>query len=282
MKDIHSVGIIGLGLIGGSLARDLTALGVRVRAADTDDDVLRLAMDEGVVDARLDPSRPETFDVDVAVIATPVSEALCVMVKWSELLARARVATDVCSTKRTIEDGAVRAGLAHRFIGSHPLAGDHRSGWSASRQGLFAEHTVYVCPGPDARHELLGLVHDFWSGVGAIAEVIDAYAHDRLLAWTSHLPQAASSALARALAAAGIPRSSLGPGGRDMTRLASSNADMWTAIALDNAESLSAALDSLEGELAVLRRALVRADREAVQQFFRASETGATAGHSLS
>ncbi|MGH7448275.1 MAG: prephenate dehydrogenase dimerization domain-containing protein, partial [Longimicrobiales bacterium] len=101
-----------------------------------------------------------------------------------------------------------------------------------------------------------------------VPETIEAGEHDRLLAWTSHLPQAASTALARALGRAGVHLDRLGPGGRDMTRLAHSSADIWTPTALDNAASLSRALACLESELAALREALEREDGQAVREFF--------------
>ena len=104
--------------------------------------------------------------------------------------------------------------------------------------------------------------------MGALPETIDAAAHDHLLAWTSHLPQAASTALARALGGAGIIPGALGPGGRDMTRLASSSPDLWTGVVLDNATALAEGLAALEREVARLQAALHAGDREVVHEFF--------------
>lgn len=279
MPGIHSVGIIGLGLIGGSLARDLTVRGVRVHAADADPRSLRSALAEGAIDNLLEPSLDGLDRLDMVIIAVPVSAALKLFRHQAAPLAAAKLITDVCSTKQSLMQAAAEAGLADRFVGGHPLAGDHRAGWSASRRDLFRGATVYLCNcdqhdpqehAYEARETPLARVRRMWESVGARCELIDAREHDRTLAWSSHLPQAASTALARALDCAGISRDGLGPGGRDMTRLALSSPDMWTPIAMDNAASLGPALAQMECELARLRDALARADEDAVRRFFEA------------
>lgn len=267
MTRIRSVGIFGLGLIGGSLARDLSQRGVRVCAYDRDGASLRAALDAGVVSAPLDKSCADTADLDALVIALPVNAALELLSATADRLAGVPLISDVCSTKRTIVQAAQRLGL-RQFVGAHPLAGDHRTGWAASRAGLFTGATVYFCPTDATPAAPLAMLQQLWAHTGAFAEIIDAEAHDRLVALTSHLPQAASTALARVLASAGIPRDRLGPGGRDMVRLARSPADTWTPIALDNARSLGAALAALEQELATMREALDRDDQAAVHGFF--------------
>jgi prephenate dehydrogenase len=102
------------------------------------------------------------------------------------------------------------------------------------------------------------------------------------LAWTSHLPQAASTALALALASAKIQPADLGPGGRSMTRLAGSSPEMWTDIALDNATALSGTLVALEEQLRDLRAALARGDTESIRGFFTAGRRWSTTGHGSS
>ena len=273
MTTVRSVGIIGIGLIGGSLARDLAARAIRVLAHDSDPATLRAALDAGVIHAPLDPAHVDTADLDAVVIATPVTAALELFASSADSLARVPLITDVCSTKRTIGETAHRLGL-DRFIGAHPLAGDYRSGWPAARANLFRSATVYLCPTAATPAEPLAVLRALWESVGAVPEIIDAGDHDRLLAWTSHLPQAAATALARAIAGAGIDLDRLGPGGRDMTRLAHSSADVWTPIALDNAVPLSRALAQLESELGILRDALDRGDGDAVHRYFELKRTG--------
>jgi prephenate dehydrogenase len=102
--------------------------------------------------------------------------------------------------------------------------------------------------------------------------------HDLELAWTSHLPHMGSASLALALARAGVGRDYLGPGGRDVTRLAGSSPEMWTAIALDNAEALEAAMQEAEREIASLRAAIKRADRQELKELLAEARKWAETG----
>ncbi|HEX2094577.1 MAG TPA: prephenate dehydrogenase [Longimicrobiaceae bacterium] len=271
MREVGSVAVVGLGLIGGSLARDLAARGVRVLAHDRDPAAVSAALREGVVHAALGASLEGVEEVDLLVLAVPVSAAPAVLARVLPRLGSVRLVTDVGSTKESVCSAAASLGIGDRFVGSHPLAGSHRSGWSASREGLFRGARVFLTPTPHTREDALSLAREVWTGIGARPETLDATGHDRLLAWTSHLPQAAASALARALAGAGIPPAELGPGGRDATRLAASSPEMWTAIALDNAVPLSTAVEALHAQLGDLHAALLRRDPEALRSFFTAA-----------
>ncbi len=272
MTGIESVAVVGLGLMGGSLARDLAAAGVRVLGADLDPDTLRAARRAGVVTGTLDDDATP-LAVDAVVLAVPVRRAPGVLHSLAPRLAGATLVTDLGSTKRSIVEEAEAGGLGPRFVGSHPIAGDHRSGWAASRTGLYRDAKVLLSPAPSSTPETVARAIDLWTAVGATTEVLDAAEHDRRLAWSSHLPQAAATALAAALADAGVRPDDLGPGGRGATRLAGSSPTMWTDIALDNAEALAHALGGLEMHLAGLRRALNHGDEEKVRAFFeRGSE----------
>jgi prephenate dehydrogenase len=263
-----TIAVLGLGLIGGSLARDLAAAGARVLGHDADDATLAAAREAGVVAEALDDELEGLEAAEVAVLAVPVAAAPALLARAAPRLAGARLVTDVGSTKRAIVAAAAETGLADRFVGGHPLAGDHRSGWSATRTGLFRGMPVYLCPSPASSPAAVARAVELWCAVGAVPETVDAESHDRRVAWTSHLPQAASSALARALAAAGVPRAGLGPGGRDVTRLAAGSAAMWCGIALENAAELDRALAALGAEVDRLRAALRAGDRDAVHAWF--------------
>ena len=263
--------VVGLGLMGGSLARDLAALGVEVHAHDRDPATLRAARAEGVVRAELGASMEGVEGAELLVLAVPVTAAAAVLERVAPRLGADAVVTDLGSTKASIQRAATELGLAERFVGSHPLAGDHRAGWEASRRGLFADAPVYLCPTPATHPRALREVRELWLRLGARPEVTDAEAHDRRLAWTSHLPQIAASALAHTLAGGGLDRQSLGPGGRDTTRLAGSSPEMWTAVCLDNADSLEAALGALIDDLASFRLALRSRDAERIHPFLAAA-----------
>lgn len=267
---VGTVALAGLGLIGGSLARDLAARGVRVLAYDRDPGTLRAALAEGVAHAALGPALEGAEAAEVVVFALPVTAAPDALRAALPHLRRARLVTDAGSTKRSVGAAAEALGIGARFVGSHPLAGSHEHGWGAARGGLFRGARVFLSPAARSTEEALRLARELWLGVGAEPEVVDPAEHDRLLAWTSHLPQAASTALALALAAEGVPPGELGPGGRGATRLAGSSPEMWAAIARDNADHLLPALDSLRGRLDELRAALARGDEPALHAFFAA------------
>jgi prephenate dehydrogenase len=254
--EIRTVAIIGLGLIGGSMARDLAARGVRVLGWDADGESLRAAVDAGAVHHPLPDDLRGVDQADVVVLAVPVLAAPKVLRRAVRAAPGARLITDAGSTKRSIMRAAEALGIGERFVGSHPLAGDHQSGWAASREGLFAGARVFLSPTHSTEDEAMRTAAALWKMAGAHPEVVDAAEHDRRLAWTSHLPQMVSSALAAALAGQGIARGELGPGGRDVTRLAGSSPDMWADIAIDNAADLSGALQAAEDQLRTLRNAI--------------------------
>jgi prephenate dehydrogenase len=271
MTMFEDAAIIGLGLIGGSLARDLSARGVRVRAYDIDERHLQEAVQSGCVHESMDRSLAGVRESDLIVVAVPVDSATEVLQQIAPHAARAKLITDVGSTKTRIVERAAELGLASRFVGSHPMAGDHRSGWRASRLGLVDGARVYLCPPADAPRCIVDLAAEWWSWLGARPIVMSAELHDRKLAWTSHLPHMVSTALALALANANVERGDLGPGGRDMTRLAGSSADVWTAIARDNAAAIDTALVSAEREIAALRAALNGSNAEDLRERFAAA-----------
>jgi prephenate dehydrogenase len=140
--------------------------------------------------------------------------------------------TDVASLKLPVAEAARVAGLADRWVGSHPMAGAESSGFWASRADLYEGATVWITPANDnaADGPHRQTVERLWSSLGGKPRAIEASEHDRLMALASHLPQLASNALARTLGRSEIDPSDLGPGGRDMTRLAGSSPEMWTDL----------------------------------------------------
>lgn len=265
-----TVAIIGLGLIGGSLARGLAAQGARVLGYDRDVDTLGAALASGAVASPLSASFEESAAADAIVLAVPVTDSPALLPRIGRYCRTDALLTDVGSTKQTITAAALAAGLAKQFVGSHPLAGDHRSGWHAARPELFAGMRVFLCPTDESAPASVDRALALWRLVGGEPLLISPSDHDRLVAWTSHLPQAAAYALAAALADAGIPRAALGPGGRDTMRLAASPAELWTGIALDNAGALAPALAATRASLEAVEQALLAGNRERLHELFAA------------
>lgn len=275
---MKAAGVIGLGLIGGSIARELVAQGVRVLGWDRDAAQLHAALADGGITAALGPDWSGIEDVDAAILAVPPGAAPEVLRALAPRLAGVRLVTDAASTKQSVVRAARDLGIGARFVGSHPLAGDHRSGWGASRLGLFKGARVFLCPTEQTEGAAVAAAHALWTGFGARTEVVDAAEHDRGIAWTSHLPQVVSSALAVALARAGVGPAALGPGGRDVTRLAGSSPELWADIARDNAAELGAACRVLQGCLAEWERAIAAHDPDQIHALFAAGNRWAREG----
>ena len=258
------VGIVGLGLIGGSLARDLIARGVDVIAYDREFDRLRKSADPVLARVRLVESVREVAAAESVVIAVPVAAALSVLEALVPVIGSAHLIMDVGGTKAAVVAQAETLGIGQRFIGCHPLAGDHRSGWEASRTGLFADATIFLCRPASAGDDRALAAERFWRSLDALPLWMEAETHDRRLAFSSHLPHMLAAALALTLQDAGVARAELGPGGSDMTRLSASSPELWTDIAVQNADVLSDALRACETTLLALRIAVQSRDAQRI------------------
>jgi Prephenate dehydrogenase len=266
MTPIERVAIVGLGLMGGSLARALAERDVRVLGYDSAPDSLDAAEGEGIVHERLGAQLTGIESADVVIFALPVDATMSLLPRLAPRLAGVHLVMDVASTKRSIVGAASSVGLGERYVGAHPLTGSHRSGWRASRANLFDDARVFLCPTPDTTAESLRLAESFWRALRSGVEVLDAAVHDEQMSWRSHLPQVLSTTLALTLRDAGVQRSALGPGGRDMTRLAGSSPALWMSIVQDNTASLVNSLSAMERQLRNFREALERANGDATRK----------------
>lgn len=253
------VGVVGLGLIGGSLARRLKAdeSPPRIVACSLDRTDLDRATEEGVVDRTTTDPAEVAASAELVVYATPIDVTLELLEAHRHAWTDGAVVTDVASLKEPVARRVREIGAEARWVGSHPMAGSEESGYGASRSDLFDDAPVYlVRAGAGAREARV--VEDVWRRTGARPRWVEADEHDRRMIWASHLPQLVSNALAGALAKREVPPDDLGPGGRDMTRLAGSAPDLWRGL-LEAAgerevEGLTAVVDELERLRDLLRR----------------------------
>jgi len=260
----EKIGIIGLGLIGGSIAlaaRELwpTSLVIAVDHKD----VLETAMRLHAIDVAADD--PVVLaEADIVVLAAPVVQNLAVLAELDEHVRTPAVVTDVGSTKRAIVEAARELPDRFTFIGGHPLAGAARSGLEYARPDLFRGRPWILTSGePRAAADALERLSSFVRALGAVPKAMTAEAHDRLVASLSHLPQLTASALMQVvgdrIGADGLALA--GRGLADTTRLASSPADIWKDIAATNADEIGPALDALIAVLEDLRKDLGDGDR---------------------
>jgi prephenate dehydrogenase len=270
-----SLAVIGLGAIGGSLAWQARRSGIaRVVGYSP-------ALAEGVqalkasaITEVADSAERAVRSAELVVLAVPPRATIELVGRLAPLLQPHAILTDVCSIKQPVMAAATKAGLAERFAGGHPLAGTHDSGFAAARPDRLRGCVVYVCEaGAPQSDRAARAVMRFWEDVLEASPVlIDPGAHDRQLAWTSHLPQAVAYVLAHALAQRRLGGISYGAGARDTTRLAASNPEMWLDILLYNQPAVEEALAYTERSLAELRELLAARDAAGLQRFLCAAQ----------
>lgn len=260
------VAIVGLGVMGGSVARGLAALPAPPRRTgwSPDEEERRAALAAGALDAVAPSWQDAVEDADLVVVAAPLSATCDLMAPLGHRADPACVLTDVASLKEPVREAAVRAGLAGRWVGSHPMCGSEASGFGASRADLFAGARVWTVVTPEVEDGVERTVAALWRALGAEPLGTEAAEHDRIMARLSHLPQLASNALARTLREGGIAAGELGPGGRDATRLAASSPEMWRDLLAHARPELVAALRSLEGHVGTLVDLLEAGDVDSI------------------
>jgi prephenate dehydrogenase len=270
-----SLAVVGLGAIGGSLAWQARLAGVpRVVGCSASRAEGVEALRANAITELADNPMKAVRGADFVVLAVPAQATLDLISRLAPSLGPETLLTDVCSVKGPVVARAVDAGLGARFAGGHPLAGTHASGFAAARPDRLRGCVVYVCDtGADGGDQAARQVMSFWRQVlEAQPVLIDAAAHDQQLAWTSHLPQAVASALAKALADRGLAGLSFGTGARDTTRLAASSPDMWLDILLYNRTAVTEALGAAEGAMAELRTLIANGNADGLRAFLSAAQ----------
>jgi len=258
------IGIVGLGLIGGSIALRVRELWPSSLVIAVDQkDVLEVAMRMHAIDVAAD-DLVVLAEADIVVLAAPVRQNIDLLQALDENIRQPAIITDTGSTKREIVASARTLPPRFTFIGGHPLAGAAQGGLERARPDLFAGRPwLLTSPPTDQGGAALDTLSAFVQALGAEPRVIAADAHDRLLAYLSHLPQLTASALMHVVGEA-VGQDGLGLAGRglsDTTRLASSPDDIWKDIAATNADEIGPALDALIEILQALRKDLRQGDR---------------------
>jgi prephenate dehydrogenase len=262
------VGIVGVGLIGGSIAIALRQRQPSTHIVIVDrPEVAATAIGRGLADA-VAPSAAALTDVDLIVLSVPISA----IVDALGVIGAARlpaVVTDVGSTKRHILEAA-RVARVGAFVGGHPMAGSERGGLEHARAGLLEGRRWFLVPG-DAPPARVTQVATFVRAIGAEPCEIDASAHDRTMAYVSHLPQIVSTVLMQQVGESvgleGLDHA--GRGLEDVTRLASSPSEIWQGILATNADFVGEAATKVATGLAELGARLK--DRPTVDRTFDAA-----------
>jgi prephenate dehydrogenase len=280
---INKLCIVGIGLIGGSLARALRVAGYAHEIVGYGRSVgnLQQAVELGVIDRAEVSLTDAVRHVDMVVLAVPVGCMAEILGEVGPALADQAVVTDVGSVKGSVI-AAARGALGKRFarfVPGHPLAGTEQSGVAASQADLFQGRRVILSPEPETDATATASVRAMWEAAGAEVATLSAVDHDRILAVSSHLPHMLAYCLMDMVVRHDDHRAILecaAGGFRDATRIAGSDPVMWRDICLANRDALLVALRQYHDDLGALAAAIEKSDGKWLYETFaRAKHTRA-------
>jgi prephenate dehydrogenase len=266
---IQRLAIVGVGLLGGSIALAARAHGLAREIVGIGRDRTRLEapLRAGAVDRVTTDLAAGVRDADVVVLAANVLANEQLLADAWPAVASSAVVTDVGSTKRGIVAAAERLPGAHRFVGSHPMAGSEKSGYAVATPDLFRGAIVIVTPGDASEPGAVKTVTSFWEAVGARVSALEPDTHDRVVAAISHLPHVVAWALVEAVGRfepAALPFAARGF--KDTTRIAAADTAMWTEILLSNRDTIASSLGAFRGALDDLERLIAAGDRGGIER----------------
>jgi prephenate dehydrogenase len=264
------VTIIGVGLLGGSLALAMKArnLAGTVRGVGRNPETLEKAAALGIIDSSHLESIEACHDADLVVICTPAGVVPSILDAIRPVCSETALITDVASTKAAICEHAARTWPAPlRFVGSHPMAGSEKFGPEYASAALYEGCYTILDTNPDAA-EARERVKTLWEAVGSKVVAIDPRLHDALVARTSHIPHIVAGCVARLVAAKADVTPVVGTGFRDVTRVAAGRPELWRDICLTNRAAIAEGIDALAQDLAEVQRMIAAGDADALDTFF--------------
>lgn len=274
----NHIAIAGLGLIGGSLARDIRGLGLAstITGFGRNPQRLKKACELGLIDSWHTDFTHGLAQADLIIIGTPVRLIPQQVFEMLPHVKQGAVITDVGSVKTTIvEQIEPKMPPGVFFIGGHPIAGTENSGFESAIQGLFKNHACVLTPTDTTDPDALKRLTAFWTAVGAHIVLMDRTTHDMIFAGISHLPHMVAFSLVNAVTDMEnfenqILQYSAG-GFRDFTRIAASDPVMWRDIALMNKDHILNAIGFFEKSLGSLKKRIAAGDASSIEQFFKKS-----------
>ena len=268
------LGFIGLGLIGGSIAKALKQAEPEYEliAYDIDERALMLAVKEGVITQALSEVNEAFGECDVVFLCAPVTQNDANLQKLAGYLKKDAILTDVGSVKGDIHTHIESMGLSDRFIGGHPMAGSEKTGYENARANLFENAYYMITPTKQTTEEALEQYKTLVKKTGAIPLVLSPEKHDYVTGAISHLPHVIAASLVNLIREEdkqdGVMKMIAAGGFRDITRIASSSPAMWEAICMTNTENIVKLLDAYIESLQSIRKTIGDQDSEKIYEFF--------------
>ena len=264
-----TVGIVGLGLIGGSFAKAYHEAGETVLACNRTEDTLRFAMLSGAVDGELTEENIGICDLVIIAVFPEAAEAF--LKRMAPHIGKKPVVIDACGTKRKICSMCfpIAEEYGFTYLGGHPMAGREYSGFKYARDDLFDHASMILCGHGDDDPAVLQRARDFFMKLGFLrVQFTTPKTHDEMIAYTSQLAHVVSSAYVKCPLADKHRGFSAGSFA-DMTRVARLNEDMWTELFFDNREALLPVVEDLVQRVTEYRDALRDEDREGMRKLLR-------------
>lgn len=263
--DFKNITIVGLGMIGGSIAKALKAKGFEgnVYGLDRDNIIIEKAYNDGVIHNSENDSKSIISKSDLVIMATPVGFFPNLLQSIKDDLKQGCIITDVGSVKKQVHEIANKIlGQDYIFIGGHPMIGSEKSGLGASKPHLF-ENAYYFVTGEEINNVALDRVKEFVEFLGAKVCTMTATEHDRVVARTSHIPHLTASLLVNLLDENSLI-DYVGGGFRDTTRIASGDPEMWGDIIINNKTEILSAIDGFMQQLEQFKKNLIEENQEEI------------------
>ncbi len=267
-SDNIQFGIVGLGLIGGSIAKSLKANNFDVYADDANQSNILSALNDKVILGTLDEM--DSSKAFALIFCVPVSAHKEVFKQHGDLINRAKLVTDCSSVKDSVlKDLKNNNFIKKNYVFSHPMAGSEKSGYLNASEKLFQNKSCLLMTTAETEPASLEICIGLWETLGSDISYLDLKDHDLILAMTSHLPHLISFALVSTLSESEINANKIFSGGglKDFTRIASSDVKMWKDIFIYNNENILLALDKFIERISVLKNFIKDNDSEQLEMF---------------
>lgn len=276
MRNLN-IGFIGLGLIGGSIAKGFKRVydNHRIIIYNRSEDARNKAISDGIADLTTDKVDSSFSDCDYIFLCTPVEHNITYLDILKDIIKDTCIITDVGSVKGNIHNAVEDKGLTGHFIGGHPMAGSEKTGYDNSSSYLLENAYYVLTPSVDVPDERKMELYELVKAIGAIPIVIDYKAHDYAVAAISHIPHLIASALVNLVKdndSKDETMKTLAAGGfKDITRIASSSPDMWQQICITNSENICNLIDKYVTSLLDIKKAVHAKDSDYIYNLFEKS-----------
>ena len=270
----QTIGFIGLGLIGGSIAKALRVKHPEAAfiAYNRSKSSLIEAMADGTINQAMDSIGPAFSECDIIFLCAPVSVNIQCLKQLKPLLKPGCILTDVGSVKTTMHEAVDAMGLSNHFIGGHPMAGSEKTGYSSAKVHLLENAYYILTPGKGTTGTMVDTMVSIVKDINALPVTLDYKEHDRVTAAISHLPHIIAFTLVNLVRESdnveGLMRMLAAGGFKDITRIASSSPEMWQQICAENKTQILDMLNSYIHRMTEMGKAIQNNDANTLLNAF--------------